>query len=126
MTIDHIGVVVSNYEASKQFYTTVLAPLGIALVTEHDLWAGFGKNAKPEFWFGEGKKDQYYTHIAFHADSRSAVDDFYRIAIHEGAICNGKPKLRKDYYPDYYGVFVIDSDGHHIGAVFHGDEYEKD
>jgi hypothetical protein len=30
---------------------------------------------------------------------------------------NGKPGLRTDYSPDYYGAFVIDPDGNNVEAV---------
>ena len=34
MIIDHIGISVSDYERSKQFFDRALAPLGIELVME--------------------------------------------------------------------------------------------
>jgi len=52
MIIDHIGMAISDYEKSKEFYLKALAPLGIQLVAEVQGWAGFGKKGKPEFWFG--------------------------------------------------------------------------
>jgi hypothetical protein len=30
---------------------------------------------------------------------------------------NGKPGLRPNYHPYYYGAFVLDPDGHNIEAV---------
>lgn len=119
MILDHVGIAVSNYEKSKQFYTRVLAPLGITAINEHDGWVGFGKNGKAEFWFGAGKETTYFSHVVFKAETKEAIELFYKIALEEGAVCNGKPKLRQDYYPGYYGVFVIDPDGHSIGAVIH-------
>ncbi len=119
MIVDHIGIAVSDYEKSKKFYTKILAPLGIVLLSEHEGWVGFGQSGKAEFWFGPGKDTNYFAHVAFGAKTKEAVDLFYKIAIDEGAVCNGKPKLRHDYYSHYYGAFVLDSDGHHIGAVIH-------
>lgn len=119
MIIDHVGMTVSDYEKSKKFYTLILAPLGIKPLTQHNDWIGFGKADKPEFWFGTGKKIQQFTHIAFKADKEEAVQEFYKIAIQEGATCNGKPKLRNDYYTNYYSAFIIDYDGHYIGAGHH-------
>jgi len=43
MIIDHIGLSVSDCEASKTFFARALAPLDIALVTEVQGWAWFGK-----------------------------------------------------------------------------------
>ena len=42
MIIDHIGLAVSDYEKSKRFFASALAPLGIELVLEIGGWAGFG------------------------------------------------------------------------------------
>ena len=119
MIVDHVGIAVSDYEKSKNFYLTILTPFGIEPITEHEGWIGFGKNSKPEFWLGPGKVTKYYMHVAFVADTKEIVDAFYRMAIEEGATCSGKPKIRTDYYTGYYGAFIIDYDGHHIGAVVH-------
>lgn len=119
MIIDHIGLSVSNYERSKEFYTKVLAPLGIVLIMEHSGWAGFGRHGKPELWFGEGETPQKPMHIAFVADDTDAVDAFYKAAIAAGAKDNGPPGIREIYHPHYYGAFVIDPDGHNFEAVCH-------
>ncbi|TMD18085.1 MAG: VOC family protein, partial [Chloroflexi bacterium] len=47
------------------------------------------------------------------------VDAFYKAAIKAGAKDNGKPGIREDYHPNYYGAFVIDPDGHNLEAVCH-------
>ena len=122
MFIDHIGIAVSNYEASKTFYAKVLAPLGMTLIVEVQGWAGFGRNEKADFWFGPDETIQSPMHIAFAADSRAKVDQFYDAAIAAGAIDNGKPGVRDIYHSNYYAAFVIDPDGHNIEAVCHGDE----
>lgn len=119
MIIDHIGFAISNYDKSKTFYVQALAPLKIQLVAEVHGWAGFGKKDKPEFWFGEAAKANGPMHIAFLAESREQVDQFYEAAIKAGATDNGKPGVREMYHPNYYGAFVIDLDGHNIEAVCH-------
>jgi hypothetical protein len=55
MIIDHVGLSVSNFEISKQFYLKTLAPLKIGLIMEFDKAAAFGRDGKPEFWFGSRK-----------------------------------------------------------------------
>lgn len=119
MLIDHIGLSVSDYDASKQFYSSVLATLNIELVMEVQGWAGFGKGEKAEFWFGPDTYTLAPMHIAFRAQSREQVDQFYEAAIAAGAKDNGKPGIREIYHPNYYGAFVIDPDGHNIEAVCH-------
>ena len=117
--IDHIGIAVSDYDASKAFYSKALAPLGIELIVEVQGWAGFGEIGKPEFWFGRDKQNQNAMHLAFRASSVEAVDRFYQAAIEAGALDNGSPGLREIYHPNYYGAFVIDLNGHNLEAVCH-------
>jgi catechol 2,3-dioxygenase-like lactoylglutathione lyase family enzyme len=122
MIIDHMGFVVSDYERSKTFYTQCLSPLGVALVMEVEGWAGFGRENKPEFWFGAGDEPNRPMHIAFAAQTRDQVDRFYRAALAAGAQDNGAPGIRAIYHPNYYGAFVFDPDGHNIEAVCHKPE----
>lgn len=122
MIIDHLGIAISDYERSKTFYSRALAPLGIDLVMEVEGWCGLGRNAKPEFWFGEADRAHQPMHIAFLADNRQQVRDFYKAALAAGAKDNGAPGIREIYHPDYYGAFIIDPDGHNIEAVCHHPE----
>lgn len=124
MIIDHIGLSISDFEESKNFFLKALAPLGISLVSEFGGWAGFGKNSKPEFWFGVGKEAQAPMHLAFAAETRSQVDAFFQAAIQAGGKDNGKPGVREIYHPNYYGAFVIGPDGHNIEAVCHTESVE--
>ena len=119
MIIDHIGLAVSDYERSKQFFTQALRPLGIELVMEVEGWAGFGRDGKPELWFGTHTAPQQPMHIAFLAESRDAVRAFYAAALAAGAKDNGPPGVREIYHPNYYAAFVICPDGHNIEAVSH-------
>jgi len=125
--IDHTGVVVSDFDKSKQFYLAALAPIGFSLlaefpasVTGHTDVAGFGEPPKPEFWISRGTPNNPPVHVAFRVSSRSLVDAFYRAAIEAGGTDNGPPGIRANYHPNYYGAFVLDPDGHNIEAVFHG------
>ena len=34
---------------------------------------------------------------------------------------HGKPGVRAEYHPGYYGAFVLDPDGNNIEAVYHGE-----
>ncbi len=119
MIIDHVGLAVSDFEASKAFFAKALAPLGIEQVMEVQGWAGFGRDGKPEFWFGMHTEAQKPMHIAFSAENRDQVDAFYEAALAAGAKDNGAPGIREIYHPNYYGAFVIGPDGHNIEAVCH-------
>jgi len=122
MVIDHIGIKVSNYKESKNFYKKVLDPLGYKLIMEMMGYAGFGVGKKAEFWMSEGNTAISPIHIAFNAENREQVDQFYKSAIDAGAKDNGAPGIRTIYHPDYYGAFVIGPDGHNIEAVCHKPE----
>ena len=60
-------------------------------------------------------------HVAFRADNRKLVDEFYKAAIAAGGKDNGAPGVREIYHPDYYGAFVLGPDGHNIEAVCHNE-----
>jgi len=124
--IDHTGVIASNFQTSKDFYTRALAPIGYALLMEvtaaqtgsNDA-AGFGVPPKPDFWLASGTPNVPPVHIAFRVASRALVDAFYAAALAAGGRDNGAPGLRPHYHPNYYGAFVLDPDGHNIEAVCH-------
>lgn len=122
MILDHLGLVVGDYDESKAFYAAALAPLGISLVTEVAGWAGFARDGRPQFWFGPGERLHAPMHVAFAAESRAQVRDFHAAALRAGAKDNGPPGLREIYHPNYYGAFVIGPDGHNIEAVCHRPE----
>jgi catechol 2,3-dioxygenase-like lactoylglutathione lyase family enzyme len=114
--IDHIGIPVSDVARSKQFFVTALAPLGYKVIMDVGEAVGMGAEAGPDFWFGKAKPGSP-SHIAFSASDRSLVDAFYRAAIAAGGRDNGKPGIRAQYHPNYYGAFVFDPDGNNIEAV---------
>lgn len=121
-TIDHITMTVADIGKSRTFYEKALEPLGICIEFEHAPYVGFGRNGKPEFWLGpagDGDEAQHPMHLCFTARNRNEVNAFYHAALAAGGKDNGKPGLREQYHPNYYGAFVIDPDGHNIEAVCH-------
>lgn len=122
MIIDHIGFGVSDFEKSKEFYIKCLEPLEITLIMEEGVNVGFGKGNKAPFWFGPNSEASKKMHIAFAAESRDQVDEFYKAALAAGGKDNGAPGIREIYHPNYYGAFVFDPDGHNIEAVCHKPE----
>jgi catechol 2,3-dioxygenase-like lactoylglutathione lyase family enzyme len=117
--IDHIGVHVSDFQRSVDFYSKALAPLGFKLVKSFEgKYAGFGAG-KPDFWIEAGRSPTDRVHVAFCAKGREAVRAFYEAALAAGGTDNGAPGVRAHYHADYYGAFVIDPDGHNIEAVCH-------
>ena len=123
--IDHLSVVVRDYETSKAFYLQALAPTGHSRLAElpatpagQRASAGFCHADGSDFWISQGEPTTPI-HIAFRVSSRAAVDAFYKAAIAAGGRDNGAPGLRPHYHANYYGAFVLDPDGHNIEAVCH-------
>jgi catechol 2,3-dioxygenase-like lactoylglutathione lyase family enzyme len=119
--IDHVMLKVKNYDALKKFYEQALAPLGYKVMKDYPGAAcGFGETM-PDFWLAKSTETAP-THFAISASNRKAVDAFYAAALKAGATDNGKPGVRKDYHPDYYGAFVRDPEGNNLEAVCHKPE----
>src|SRR5437763_15551895 len=121
--IDHIGVGVRDFEASVDFYTRALAPLGFEQVAFDDAdnrSAAFGVRGRDDFWIHEGRPAGRM-HVAFDAESREAVDAFHAAALEAGGRDNGAPGLRPEYSDSYYAAYILDPNGNNIEAVFHGD-----
>lgn len=121
--LDHVDFGTSDYEKSRDFYISCLAPLGIELImeiTRHTglAGAGFGRDSKPQFWIGEGSLVEGRLHFAFEARSKREVDAFYHAAMQAGGKSKGEPGLRPRYADDWYAAFVFDPDGHTIEAVY--------
>ena len=119
--LDHVGLDVSDYAASKAFYEKALAPLGIKLIMEPiDGVGGFGDDRHPYFWIGQRERGpDSGVHVAFRVDDRATVDAFHAAGLDAGGEDNGGPGPREIYHPHYYGAFVLDPDGNNVEAVCH-------
>jgi catechol 2,3-dioxygenase-like lactoylglutathione lyase family enzyme len=118
--LDHVGLEVRDYDASRAFYEAALAPLGLKLMMEPaPTVGGFGSDF-PFFWVSSrGRSPQNGVHVAFRVESRELVDAFHAAALEAGAEDNGGPGVREIYHPNYYGAFVLDPDGNNVEAVCH-------
>ena len=118
--LDHIGLDVSDYGASKAFYESALAPLGIRMLMEPVLEVGGFGDDFPFFWIGRrGRGPDSGVHVAFTAGDRETVDAFHAAGLAAGGSDNGAPGVREIYHPNYYGAFVLDPDGNNVEAVCH-------
>ena len=119
--LDHVGLNVTDFDASKGFYLRALAPLGIGAVMELPAWKslGLGHDRKPYLWIHERGEPSTSTHVALAAPDVETVDAFYEAAMAAGGRDNGPPGLRPQYHPHYYGAFVLDPDGNNVEAVCH-------
>lgn len=129
--IDHLTLVVSDYENAKRFYLAALEPLGYALVMElsreqipnlpFEKGCGLGVGGKPDLWLRPGP-DVVPTHVAFRANDRNSVHAFHEAALAAGAEDHGAPGLRSQYHPNYYAAFVLGPDGYNVEVVCHDPE----
>ena len=121
--IDHIGLVVRDIAASRDFYSAVFDALKIPMGGEGDdyFWADelYVSTAASEVVEGKGRLTGRH-HLAFQARDRAMVDAFYATALAHGGKNNGAPGERS-YHPGYYAAFVLDPDGNNIEAVYHGE-----
>jgi catechol 2,3-dioxygenase-like lactoylglutathione lyase family enzyme len=114
---DHVTIRVADFEASKRFYATVLAPLGLSL--------GFYDAEKRIAEWGDfvivddGKPVAQNVHVAFAAKDNATVEAFWQAGIDAGYVDNGAPGERPQYHAGYYAAFLLDPDGNNIEAVCH-------
>src|ERR1700682_3856076 len=117
--LDHIGLNVSDYDRSRDFYEGALAPLGYSLLMEPvPRFGGFGRDGVPRFWITDQRKPtSENVHVAFTAPDRATVDAFHSAGLKAGGTDNGGPGIRELYHPAYYGAFIRDPDGHNVDDV---------
>ena len=118
--IDHVQLVVRDLPASQKFYAAIFDVLKIPMGGAGDgyFWADELFVSTPENEDAQGKLTGR-NHLAFQAQSRAQVDQFYKAALAHGGKDNGAPGERP-YHPGYYAAFVLDPDGNNIEAVHHG------
>jgi catechol 2,3-dioxygenase-like lactoylglutathione lyase family enzyme len=115
---DHIGIKVSNLDASVRFYAAALGPLGYVLCSKDENGAGFGPKGEPALWlYAQKDLKQSGAHIAFRAPGHAEIDKFYADGLKAGGRDNGAAGPRADYSPTYYAAFLIDPDGNNVEAV---------
>lgn len=119
--IDHVQLVVQDLSKSHAFYAAIFACLHVPM----------GGTGDGYFWADElfvtavdgpaalGALTGRH-HLAFQAQDRTMVDNFYQVALAHGGKDNGAPGERA-YHPGYYAAFVLDPDGNNIEAVYHGE-----
>jgi catechol-2,3-dioxygenase len=114
---DHVLLNVTNRLESMKFYTPVLEILGIKALYDQDEYTAYGIDSF-HFWLHESEKKDVTRkmHLAFSADSRKLVEEFYQTALAAGGQSNGAPGLR-EHGPRYYAAYVLDFEGNNIEVV---------
>jgi catechol 2,3-dioxygenase-like lactoylglutathione lyase family enzyme len=119
MTVAHVAVNVTDWEAANQFYAAVLGPLGYRVVYEEEGALAYYADAGG-LDFGIGRRDPAGgAHVAFDCPDRETVDRFHANGLAAGGRDNGAPGIRVHYDANYYAAYVLDPDGNNIEAVYH-------
>ncbi|WP_413736303.1 VOC family protein [Sodalis sp. RH21] len=124
--VDHLVVSVSDFAASKQFYSGLFAFLGFEVMDEMSGAMGWS-NGNTRFWIyqadEQGKKQAYrkgdvgFHHYAWSLNSRQDVDEL-QVWLEENKVRIVDPA--GEYYEDYYAVFFLDPDGMKLEGMHYG------
>lgn len=129
----HITIGVNDVAKSIAFYDEVLRALGLTRHSTDASFAGYGDpddtsmTGENSLWIlkptnGEPAHGGNGANVAFRANSRSVVDDFYVRAIQQGGTSDGAPGLRTEAHDHFYACYVFDLDGNKLVAVCHSAE----
>jgi catechol 2,3-dioxygenase-like lactoylglutathione lyase family enzyme len=103
--LDHVSIGVSDIEAAKRFYDTVLQPLGYRCLYEDPATLGYGGTETSLWLYAVARPvppaETSGLHFCFAAPSPEGVDAFHAAALRAGGRDNGQPGLRPDYGPEY-------------------------
>ncbi len=125
----HVTVGVSDLQRALVFYGPLMDALGLALKFSDAQWAGWKHPDvdRPLFvvtqpFDGRAVSPGNGQMVAFLAASRLLVDRCYAYAIASGGTEEGKPGLRPNYHPNFYGAYFRDLDGNKICVCCHEPE----
>jgi catechol 2,3-dioxygenase-like lactoylglutathione lyase family enzyme len=115
---DHVTIGVSDLEMSRRFYGLAIETLGFPEpTTDGHIFEWH------DFSISQAREQRPLTrnlHVAFVAQSREAVDEWWETMTLAGYPDDGAPGPRPQYSADYYGGFVLDPDGNSAEAVHGG------
>lgn len=119
--IHHVSVGTNDADRARSFYDPVMEVLGIRCLHVRDGSIDYGTGVvlfsveRPSD--GKAASAGNGTHIAFAADFRKQIDEFYKVGLANGGTDGGPPGVRPEYDENYYGAFLLDPDGNKIEAV---------
>ncbi len=113
--VDHIDLHASDYDATVDFYKTVLAALGVPN------WPENSEDERATCFTRLNVVDRQPAtrglHLCFVARTRHEVEEFHRAGVDAGFRSNGAPGYRH-YAPGYYAAFLLDPDGNNVEALY--------
>lgn len=125
--LDHVSITVSDLDRAERFYDAVMAALAVPKVRRADDMLGYGLRSDAShpdrsylsILLGDLPEVSARRHWCFRAESRAAVDAFWKAGLANGGQDQGAPDLRPNYHPEYYAAFLLDPSGNKIEAVCH-------
>lgn len=108
--VDHVHLRVSDLQAAKRFYATVLEPLGIPVLLDTPHLVCLANLALSD----DGPPSER-VHLAFVARSREEVDAFHAAGLAAGYRDNGAPGPRPH---GAYAAYLLDPDGTNVEAAY--------
>ena len=119
--IGFVMVGTNDLEKSSKFYDTILIHLGMKRVTITERYIGYGHSSEDsgvKFYITKPHNKESATAgngtmVALSAETKEAVDKFYKTALENGATDEGAPGPRSD--GNYYG-YIRDQEGNKITA----------
>ena len=137
--IHHASITVRNVDESEKFYDVLMAALGFDITKKYKGYLDFADMYVVEyisdgFDFGicspkakfideavDSRKPGALQHMAFHADSRAAVDEvFEKIKPLKVKILHNEPRVYTKLGPEYYALFFEDPDGIRLEVFYYG------
>jgi catechol 2,3-dioxygenase-like lactoylglutathione lyase family enzyme len=119
--LSHVSLGTNDAARAAAFYDPVMAVLGLRRLGDRTEALDYGASTMifslETPTDGKAATVGNGVHIAFMAEGRAMVDEFYRVALANGGSDAGPPGLRPEYDAHYYGAFVRDPDGNKIEAV---------
>lgn len=126
MMLSHVTVGVKDVEEARRFYGPIFEALGLKPRFADAHWAGWQPpiGDRPLFivtqpFDGEEATTGNGQMIALMADNRAAVDQCHALALELGGADEGKPSVRPQYHPNYYGAYFRDPDGNKLCVCCH-------
>jgi len=116
----HITVGTNNLAKAREFYDTVLAPLGLKRLKDFGDRGSCWGETDEEFMVltpADGKPATFANGgtVSFEAPSRAAVDDFHKAALALGGKDEGAVGPR-GFWPHAYAGYCRDLDGNKLAA----------
>lgn len=113
--VDHVWMRVADLARSREFYEAAARFAGYESRPREDRVHFVGPQ-RGSFSILPGEPT-CEAHLAFPAAETATVDAFHAALTDEGHRDNGRPGVRPEYTPVYYGAFVLDPDGNNIEMV---------